>query len=108
MANATKTGTAAIERCAITPESFGFESGPWTSFYVAGGIIRELRKASRKKSGCGSERSMAHGDKLIEPYDHPSEVLSLPEDDPSIVLARSRGLLKKTTIFNQVTPILSR
>lgn len=108
MANATKTGTTPIEPCALRPESWRFESGPWTSFYVAGGVIRELRKASGKQSGCTSERNMAHADKSIESCDHSSEVRSLPKDDPGIVLAGSRGLLKRTPIFNRATPILSR
>src|ERR1700730_9050753 len=108
MANATKIGTTPIERSALTPESLQFESGPWTSFYVAGGIIRELRKASGKQGGYGSEGNMAHSDKLTESNDHSSEVRSLPKDDPSIVLAGSRGLLKRTRIFNHLTPILSR
>jgi len=31
------------------PESVRSESEPWTSFYMAGEIIRELRKASENK-----------------------------------------------------------
>jgi hypothetical protein len=39
------TGTRLIEEGALLPESVRFENEPWTSFYMAGEIIRELRKA---------------------------------------------------------------
>ena len=34
---------------ALLPESVRFESEPWTSFYIAGEIIRESRKALENK-----------------------------------------------------------
>jgi hypothetical protein len=38
-----------IEEVPPLPEFVRFEGEPWTSFYMAGGIIRELRKALEKK-----------------------------------------------------------
>ena len=32
------------------PESLRFESEPWTPFYVAGEVIRELRKCLENKA----------------------------------------------------------
>jgi hypothetical protein len=40
-----------IEEGTLLPESLRFESEPWTSFYMAGEMIRELRKAPRNKAG---------------------------------------------------------
>jgi hypothetical protein len=37
------------EEGALLPESVRSESEPWTSFYMAGEIIRELRKAHENK-----------------------------------------------------------
>jgi hypothetical protein len=45
MANTIKIGTTPIEEVALIPELLRFESEPWTLFYMAGEIIRELRKA---------------------------------------------------------------
>ena len=53
MADRIKTGTTLIEEGTLLPESLQCESEPWTSFYTAGGIIRELRKASGKQSEYG-------------------------------------------------------
>jgi hypothetical protein len=50
---------------------------------VAGEIIRELRKASRKQSKYGSKGTMAHSDEVIDHYNHPCDVGGLPEDDPA-------------------------
>ena len=49
MANTTNAGTRLIEEGALLPESLRFESEPWTSFYIAGEIIRESRKALENK-----------------------------------------------------------
>ena len=49
MANQTNSGTRLIEEGALLPESVRSESEPWTSFYMAGEIIRELRKAHENK-----------------------------------------------------------
>jgi len=43
MANQTNSGTRLIEEGALLPESVRSESEPWTSFYMAGEIIRDLR-----------------------------------------------------------------
>ena len=53
MADRIKTGTTLIEEGTLLSESLQCESEPWTSFYTAGGIIRELRKASGKQSKYG-------------------------------------------------------
>ncbi len=83
MADTIKTGTMLIEEGALIPESPRFEREPWTSFYMAGESIRELRKASGKQSKYGSEGNMAHSDKVIDHYDHPRDIGSLPTDDPN-------------------------
>jgi NifU-like N terminal domain len=64
-------------------ESLQFESEPWTSFYTAGEIIRELRKASGKQNKYGSEGDKAHSDNVIDHDDRPRDVGGLPEDDPA-------------------------
>ena len=84
MADTIKTGTTVIEEGTLLLESLQFESEPWTSYYTAGGIIRELRKASGKQSKYGSEGNMAHSEEVIDHYNHPCDVGSLPEDDPNV------------------------
>jgi hypothetical protein len=66
MADTIKTETTLIEEGTLIPESLRFEGEPWTPFYMAGEIIRKLRKASGKRSKYGSEGNMAHSDKVIE------------------------------------------
>jgi hypothetical protein len=83
MTDTIKTGTMLIEESALMPESLRFESEPWTPFYAAGEIIRELRKASGKQSKHGSESNIAHSDKVIDHYKHPRDVASLSKDDPN-------------------------
>ncbi len=82
MADTIKMGTTLIAESALMPESLRFESEPWTSFYTAGGIIRELRKASGKQSKYGSEGSVAHSDKVIDHYDHPRDCRQPSEGSP--------------------------
>jgi hypothetical protein len=48
-ANTTNAATRLIEEGALFSESVRSESEPWTSFYMAGEIIRELRKAHDNK-----------------------------------------------------------
>lgn len=50
MPNTINTGTMLIEEGTLLPESLRFESEPWTSFYMAGEMIRDLRKASENKA----------------------------------------------------------
>ena len=45
MADAINTGTTLFGESALLPESLRFESEPWTFFYRAGEMIRELREA---------------------------------------------------------------
>ncbi len=49
MANTINAETRLIEEGALLPEFLRFESEPWTTFYMAGEIIRELRKSSENK-----------------------------------------------------------
>jgi hypothetical protein len=49
MPNTINTGTRLIEEIAFLPESLRSESKAWTSFYMAGELIRELRKAQENK-----------------------------------------------------------
>jgi hypothetical protein len=44
MADTINTGTMPIEAGALVPESLRFESQPWTFLYMAGEVIRELRR----------------------------------------------------------------
>jgi hypothetical protein len=48
-------GTILIEEGALLPEFLRFESEPWTLFYKAGEIIRELREALKNKAGTGAK-----------------------------------------------------
>ncbi len=51
MPDTINAGTELIEEGTLLPKSGRFESEPWTSFfYMAGDIIRELRKANRSVS----------------------------------------------------------
>ncbi|MGA8221942.1 MAG: iron-sulfur cluster assembly scaffold protein [Candidatus Acidiferrales bacterium] len=82
MADTIKTETMQIEEGKFIAESLQFESEPWTPFYMAGEIIRESRKASGKQSKYGSEGNMPHSDEVIDHYDHPRNIGSLPKNDP--------------------------
>jgi hypothetical protein len=84
MADAINTGTMLINEGALLPESMRLESEPWSFFYRAGEIIRELRKASGKQSNYRSEGNMAHSDKGIDQNNLPPNVGSLPKDDPNV------------------------
>ena len=55
MSNTINAGTRLIEENAFRAELLRFESEPWTRFYMAGEVIRESRKASRKQSHDASE-----------------------------------------------------
>ncbi len=61
MADTINPGTMLVaEGTLVMPERLQFESEPWTSFYTAGAIIRELRKASGKQSKYASEGWLPH------------------------------------------------
>ena len=81
MADTIKTGTTLIEEGTLLLESLQCESEPWTSFYTAGGIIRELRKASGKQNQYGSEANKAHSGNVIDHEDHPRDVGALTGSD---------------------------
>jgi hypothetical protein len=49
MPNTIDAETRLIEEGSLLPESLRFEREPWTVFYMAGEIIRELRKAYENK-----------------------------------------------------------
>jgi hypothetical protein len=55
MTDTINTGTMLIGEGVPLPESFQFESEPWTSFYMAGEMIRELRKALENEASTGAE-----------------------------------------------------
>ncbi len=55
MEDTINTGTILIEEGALIPESLRFESEPWTFFYMAGEIIRELEKALENKASTGAK-----------------------------------------------------
>ena len=56
MADTIKTGTTTlIKERALISESLRFESEPWTSFYMAGEMIRELRKPPENKATAGAK-----------------------------------------------------
>ena len=81
MTDTIKTRTILIEEGALLPESVRFGSEPWTVFYRAGEMIRELRKSSGKQSKYGSEGNMAHSDKVLDHHDQPRDAGSLPKVD---------------------------
>ena len=49
MPDTINTGTRLIAESTLLSGSVRFESEPWTSFYMAGEIVRELRKAPQNK-----------------------------------------------------------
>ena len=55
MADTINTGTMLIEEGALISESLRFESEPWTFFYRAGEILRELRKSPENKASTGAK-----------------------------------------------------
>jgi hypothetical protein len=55
MSNTINSGTVLIEGNAFTAEFLRFESEPWTRFYMAGEVIRESRKTSKKQNPCASK-----------------------------------------------------
>ncbi len=55
MSNTINAGTMLIEEGTLLPESLQLESEPWTFFYRAGEIIRELRKAPENKASTGAK-----------------------------------------------------
>ncbi len=55
MADTINTGTMLIEEDAFLAESLRFKSEPWTFFYRAGEMIRQLRKALENKASTGAK-----------------------------------------------------
>jgi hypothetical protein len=55
MTDTINAETVAIEQGPLLPESLRFESDPWTFFYRAGEMIRELRKALKNKARMGAK-----------------------------------------------------
>ncbi len=51
MPDTINTRSMVIEEGPLLPKFVRFESEPWTSFHMAGEIIRELRKALENKQG---------------------------------------------------------
>jgi hypothetical protein len=48
-------GTMLTEEGALLPEFLRFENEPWTLFYKAGEMIRELREALENKASTGAK-----------------------------------------------------
>jgi nitrogen fixation protein NifU and related proteins len=84
MADTINTGTEPTEENTLMPESLRFESEPWTSFYMAGEIIRESRKASGKQTQYACEGNTAQSDQVIDHSNHPRNAGSLPKDNPNV------------------------
>ena len=84
MADTINAGTMLVEEGALRRKTLRFESEPWTPFYMAGENIRESRKASGKQSKYASEGNTAHSDEVIDHYNHPRNVGSLPKDDSNV------------------------
>ena len=55
MTDTINTGTMLIEEGAFLAEPLRFESEPWTFFYRAGEMIRQLRKALENKASTGAK-----------------------------------------------------
>ncbi len=55
MTDTINAGTMLIEEGAPLPGSFRLESEPWFFFYMAGEIIRELRKALENEASTGAK-----------------------------------------------------
>ncbi len=66
MLDTIKAETTLIEEDALTAESLRFESEPWTRFYLAGEIIRELQKTSGKQSKYAIEGNATRSDEVID------------------------------------------
>ncbi|MFZ0583461.1 MAG: iron-sulfur cluster assembly scaffold protein [Candidatus Acidiferrales bacterium] len=84
MADPINSGTGLIEENALMPESSRFESEPWTSFYMAGEIIRESRNASGKQSQYAREGNPAQSDKVIDHYNHAHNAGGLSKDNLNV------------------------
>lgn len=89
MADTINTGTRPTEEKVLMPESLRFESEPWTSFYMAGEIIRESRNASRKQSPYACEGNTAQSDKGIDHSIYPHSAGDPSKDN----LNESTGLV---------------
>jgi hypothetical protein len=60
MPDIIKTESTLVEEdILLIPESLRFENEPWTRFYMAGEIIRELQKVSGKQGKYASEGNTA-------------------------------------------------
>ncbi len=66
MENTINRGTMLIERGALIPESWRFGSEPWTLFYMAGEMIRKLRKAPENKASTGAKATSGDCPKALE------------------------------------------
>jgi hypothetical protein len=85
MADTISTGTRPIEENTLMPESLRFESEPWTSFYMAGEIIRESRNACGKQSELTfTSGTTAQSDGVIDHYNRPRDPGGLPKDSPNV------------------------
>jgi hypothetical protein len=80
MEDTINTGTTLIGENALIPGYLRFKSEPWTFFYMAGEMIRGLRKAPENKASTGAK--LTSGDRPKAP--------ERPEDDRRHEEASSR------------------
>jgi len=76
MTHTINTGTIPIKEDAFLAESLRFENEPWISFYMAGEMIRELRKAPKNKASTG-----ARAPQRLEDHRRDEEAPSRMEDE---------------------------
>ena len=78
------TGAVLVKEAALSPDSLQLENEPWSPFFKAAAMIRELRKELENKANNESEGDMAHSEKVIDHHNRPHNVSSLLKDDPNV------------------------
>ena len=63
MEDTINTRTTLIGENALIPGSLRFKSEPWTFFYMAGEMIRGLRKAPENKASTGAKATIGRSPK---------------------------------------------
>ncbi len=66
MSDTINTGTMLIGEGTLIPGFLRFESEPWTFFYMAGEMIRKLRKAPENKASTGAKATSGDGPRAPE------------------------------------------
>ncbi|GEM_PF-3888160 len=71
MSDTINAGTMLVEEGACLPQSLQLKSEPWFFFYMAGEMIRGLRKALENEANTGAKATSGDGPKAPErPEDH--------------------------------------